>query len=192
MAAVITSASLLEIVSRTAPIIQENAEIGEHERRLADATVQALINAGLFRMWLPRAFGGSEIDPVNAMRVIEEVSRFDSAAGWNLQISVAFALFLPWFGEEGTAEMLGSHDVVFGGTLFPPGRASRVDGGYRLTGRWPFISGCQHCSWFFTPALVTDGGQQSQTPTTQPIQLLFAYRAEEAEIIDTGSFRSIL
>jgi indole-3-acetate monooxygenase len=179
-------ASLLDIVSRIGPIIQENAAIGERERRLSDTTVQALVDAGLFRLWLPHTFGGLELDPVIAMRVIEEVSRFDGAAGWNLQISVAFSLFLPWFPDEGVAEILtGKPDPVLGGTLFPPGRALRVKGGYRLTGRWPFISGCQHCSWFFTPALVVNEGKAAESPKDQAVQLLLAFRAEDAEILDT-------
>jgi alkylation response protein AidB-like acyl-CoA dehydrogenase len=113
--------------------------------------------AGLFRMWTPRAFGGFEMDPVSVMQVVEAVSRLDSAAGWNLQLSAGIVPFFAWFPDHGVEEVWrDSPDLILGGTLFPPGMAVPVEGGYRVSGRWPFVSGCHHASWFMGPAIIME------------------------------------
>jgi len=135
MKAPLTTASLLENVQEIAPIIQEHAVRGEQERRLAPSVVEAMVEAGLFRMWTPQVFGGLEVDPVTAMRVFEEVSRLDSAAGWNLQLASAVVPFFAWFPDAGVEEIFrGNPDVIFSGTLFPPGHAVPVEGGVSSDG----------------------------------------------------------
>jgi alkylation response protein AidB-like acyl-CoA dehydrogenase len=181
-----TSRSLLDKVKSIRPILQEHAAHAERERRLAKPTIHAMVEAGLFRMWIPEAFGGFELDPMSAMRVVEEVSRADSAAGWNLQIAISVTLFLTWFPNEGVHEVLTDKPgVILGGTLFPPGHALPVKGGYLLTGRWPFVSGCHECAWFVGPAFVQNGGDLRRGEDGEPIQLLMLYRAEESQILDT-------
>src|SRR5687768_4526145 len=77
--------SLLERARALEPIIREHADEAERERRLARAVVDAMRESGLFRMFTPRAYGGSESDPVTVARVAEEIARFDGAAAWALQ-----------------------------------------------------------------------------------------------------------
>jgi alkylation response protein AidB-like acyl-CoA dehydrogenase len=126
------------------------------------------------------------MDPVSVMRVVEEVARLDSAAGWNLQLSTGIVPFFAWFPDDGVAEVWSeTTDVIFGGTLFPPGRAIPVDGGYRVSGRWPFVSGCHNASWFVGPALITDGDLPRDSDDGDPVQIIAVYRAAEAEIVDT-------
>jgi alkylation response protein AidB-like acyl-CoA dehydrogenase len=187
VAAEASSASLLGRVQTIRPIIQEHAANGEQERHLSKPTVEAMAKAGLFRVWLPKAFGGLEIDPVNAMRMIEEISRVDSAAGWNLQIAISVTIFLVWFPDDAVQEILTENrEVIMGGTLFPPGHAVPVEGGYRLTGRWPFVSGCRDCSWFLGPSFVVDDrGSPKCGENGEPLQFLMIYRAKEAQLIDT-------
>ena len=182
----VTAASLLENVQEIAPIIQEHAGRGEQERRLAQPVVEAMVEAGLFRMWTPHVFGGLEVEPVTAMRVFEAVARLDSAAGWNLQLSSAVTPFFAWFPDAGAEEIFrGNPDVVFSGTLFPPGHAVPVEGGYRLTGRWPFVSGCQNSAWYFGPAFIMDGGAPRVGELGEPLHIVVAYPAKEADILDT-------
>jgi alkylation response protein AidB-like acyl-CoA dehydrogenase len=158
MATTAVGLSLLEAVKEIAPVIRENAARSERDRRLTGETVEAMKRAGVFRMCKPRAFGGMEVDAMTAMRVYEEISRIDVSAGWNLIISSAGANFGSWIPEEGLEEFLaGDPDRIVAGAVFPPGKAVPVDGGYRVTGRWPFASGCQHASWFIGPAHVSEG-----------------------------------
>jgi len=169
-----------------ASVIREHAATNERDRRLAAPVVEAMKGAGLFRMWTPKAFGGFEMDPVSAMQVVEAVAFLDSATGWNLQLSTGIVPFFAWFPDEGVEEVWGdSPDLILGGTLFPPGTAEVVEGGYRVSGRWPFVSGCHHASWFLGPAIIMDGAQPRRGEDGNPVQMIVVYRAEEAEILDT-------
>jgi alkylation response protein AidB-like acyl-CoA dehydrogenase len=126
------------------------------------------------------------MDPVSAMQVMEEVAHLDSATGWNLQLSTGIVPFFAWFPDEGVEEVWRDRpDLILGGTLFPPGTAEPVEGGYRVSGRWPFVSGCHHASWFLGPALIMDGTQPRRGEDGNPVQIVVVYRAEEAEILDT-------
>ena len=128
-------AVLLEAVHEIEPVIRAHAADAEASRRLPDIVVDAMRRHGLYRMWRPRAFGGLELDPMTAFEVLETVSRIDSAAGWNLQLSSAVDAFGAWFSDEGAEEIFGRPDSSFAGAFFPFRRAVAVDGGYHVTGR---------------------------------------------------------
>src|SRR5262245_30606913 len=95
----------------------------EIERRLSAHVAGALRDAGCYHMFRPRSRGGLELDPVSAFRVIEEFSRIDSAAGWNVGIANSVEPFGAWFSDETTAEAFGSPRAVWAGAFFPPRRA---------------------------------------------------------------------
>ena len=132
--------SLLDTVRQIEPVIRAYATDAEKERRLHATVADAMRECGLYRMWRPRAFGGLEVDPMTAFQVFEEVSRIDSAAGWNLQLSCGVDTFGAWFTDEGAKGIFGQSDAIFAGSFFPPRRAVSVDGGYRVTGQTPFAS----------------------------------------------------
>ena len=182
----VTADSLIAKVREIGPILRENSALGERERHLAPASYDALKGAGLFRMGKPRAFGGYELDPVSLMKIVEETAIYDTAAGWNLQITTAVALFFVWFSEEGAREVLDPDpDATLAGTLFPPGKATPVAGGYRLSGRWPFASGSQQASWCFGPSFVMDGDAPRTNEDGVPEQIFVTFPAADAEIEDT-------
>ena len=178
--------SLLVRAREIGPILRENVEAGERDRSLAPASYQAMRAAGLFRLGKPSAYGGHDVDPVSLMRIVEEVARHDTAAGWNLQISAAVTMFFAWFEESGAREVLAADpDATLSGTLFPPGKARAVEGGYRLSGRWPFASGSQQATWCFGPSLILDGDSPRTYDDGTPQQMFITFRAAEAESIDT-------
>jgi hypothetical protein len=84
----VTTEALLESVARIEPILRDHAAEAESRRRLSDAAAAAMKEVGLYRMWTPLAYGGLEVDPMTAVRVLEEVARIDSAAAWNLAIHI--------------------------------------------------------------------------------------------------------
>lgn len=180
--------SLLEKVNAIAPIIRANAADAERERQLSKPTVQAMLDAGLYRMCVPRALGGLETDAVTALRVLEEVSRLDSAAGWNLMIAQGSVIFTAWFPGETAREIYLLHqEAIVCGALSPPGRAMPGEGGYRVTGRWPFASGCNHATWFVGSAFIYD--QDKDKPRVDengnPIMLMFAFPKADVTMLDT-------
>ena len=180
----VSASSLLERVAEIEPIIREHAPRGEADRRLPDPVVSAMRDAALYRLWIPRRFDGLEVDPMTAFRVFEEVSRIDSAAGWNLQIAVLSCLFVPFLPDEGAAEVFRSPDVILGGTVNPPFRAVPTDGGYVLTGRMPFVSGAHHCDWLACPAHIIEAGQPRTDASGLPVTIYAFYPRGDAEIID--------
>jgi indole-3-acetate monooxygenase len=176
--------SLLDAVHQIEPVIRTRAEDAERERRLPEATAKAMRECGLYRLWRPRAFGGLEVDPMTAFQVLEEVSRIDSAAGWNLQLSSAIDAIGAWFPDDGAKEIYGEPDASFAGSFFPPRRAVAVDGGYRLDGRTPFVSGAHQAHWFLGLAQVYDGDAPRLSADGTPMTLLTMCPASEAVIVD--------
>jgi indole-3-acetate monooxygenase len=186
MASAVPGVSVVEAVQAIAPIIRDNAEGSERDRRLSEETVKAMKGAGLFAMCKPRAAGGLELDAATVLRAIEEVARIDVSAGWNLFLAataINFHLFIP---DEGIAEYLACDpNTIVAGAVNPPGKAIPVPGGYRISGRWPFNSGAHHASWFLEAALIFDGDQPRRGEDGNPVQILFAIPSSQAEILDT-------
>ncbi len=176
--------SLHDAVHEIEPVIRAHAEDAERERRLPDAVADAMRACGLYRLWRPTAFGGLEVDPMTAFLVVEEVSRIDSAAGWNLQLSSAIDAIGAWFPDEGAKEIYGQPDASLAGSFFPPRRAVVVDGGYRVTGQTPFVSGAHQAGWFLGLAHVYDDDTQRLGPDGAPVTLLTMCPASEAVIVD--------
>jgi alkylation response protein AidB-like acyl-CoA dehydrogenase len=182
---VTTVDSLLDIVREIEPVIREHAPEAERERRLSDTVADAMRERGLYRMWRPRALGGLELNPMDAFRVLEELARIDSAAAWNLQMSCAWDTFGAWFPDDGAEEIFGYPDTTLAGAGFPPLHAVRVDGGYRVTGRQPFVSGAHHARWFMGLAHVFDGDTPRLWENGQPVTLVIAWPRKDGVIIDT-------
>jgi alkylation response protein AidB-like acyl-CoA dehydrogenase len=176
-----------EVLGRVAelePMIRSASAKAEIERRFSAHVSDALRDAGFYHLFRPRSRGGLELDPVSAFRVIEELSRIDSAVGWNVFIANAGEPFGAWFSDETTAEVFGSPMSVTAGSVFPPRRAVPVSGGYRLSGRCPFNSNCHAATWFGGMAYVYDDGVQRLDENGAPVTLLTLFPREQAEIID--------
>ncbi|MBM2809249.1 MAG: putative hydroxylase [Chloroflexi bacterium] len=174
---------LLEPVSQA---IEQHRDDGERERRLPDAVVRAMSDAGLFQLWTPKEYGGSEIDLPAFMEAVEHVSQMDGAAGWvfaNLAAGAVLAAFLP---EEGAKEIYANGpNVPIPGSVAPKGRATPVNEGYRLSGQWPLASGCHHGDWLGAVALVFDGDAPRMGPGAAPDFRVMFFRREDCQILDT-------
>jgi indole-3-acetate monooxygenase len=170
---------LLGAVDAIEGSLRDVADEAERERRYPERGWRALHESGLFRLKAPRALGGFEADPVTQIDVIERLAYIDTTAGWT-QFVGSGTLCLPaaWLPDEGIEDFLvdGRLPRTAGG-IAANGTAVRVDGGYRLTGRWPFGSGSYHAEWLSGQAIVAD---------TDPVQALgFAFPVEEATLHDT-------
>jgi len=183
-----TAQALRAEVERIRPILEQYSEQSEVERALAHPVYDAMIDAGLFRTLVPRAFGGLELHPTEAYSLWEQVARIDSAAGWNLQLSAAVALFATPFLPKGGAEELYARgpDTVFAGGFFPPGPSVRVEGGWRVTSRNAFASGCHRAEWFLVPILEVDDESSKFDPHTEDPPAIGAFvPRDEVDIVDT-------
>jgi alkylation response protein AidB-like acyl-CoA dehydrogenase len=179
--------AIVDAARRVGPIIAGHADTTERERRLAAPAVETLRGAGLFRLFTPRAYGGLEIDPLTFACVVEEVSTFDSAAGWAFQAGNTGAWWTSRMSAEGAAELYADGpDVLMAASFSPPQRVEEVSGGYRFTGRGALASTIHDSRWVMMSAIVHDGGQPRMTPMGPEI-VAVVMRTSEVEIIDTWS-----
>jgi indole-3-acetate monooxygenase len=169
-----------------APQIRASSEEIERSRRLPLPLVEAMAQAGLFRLWIPRTLGGEEADPITLVRVVEEISRIDGAAGWCMAIGGEYGVFGGYLPAAAAREIYGSDPHVrTAGAFRPFGDAVAVDGGYRVKGRWPLGSGCQHSSWIVGGCRILDGEQPRLRPNGSPVTRILFFPAADCEILDT-------
>ena len=180
-------AALLAAVARLAPAIAEAADEAERARRLPLALAQAMAEAGLFRAMVPRAYGGLEVDPRACFEVVEAVARVDGSAGWIVMIGAGTPAFIaPYLSEAAAFEVFQRNpNAVLGGTIGTRGRAVAVEGGFRVSGRWPFGSGSQHCDWLASGCAIYDGEQPRLAEDGQPARCVVVTPARDVTILDT-------
>lgn len=111
------------------------------EQQVDAETVEAMKAAGVYRALVPARFGGDEKSPSEFLRLIEAIAAHDGSAGWVASFGVSH-MYLASLPEATLARIYAEGpDVVFAGAIFPPQRAEKVEGGYLVSGRWPFGSG---------------------------------------------------
>jgi alkylation response protein AidB-like acyl-CoA dehydrogenase len=147
---------LLDDANGIAGFLATQRTADEANGTLTAESVAALQDAGMFRLKLPAELGGEEADPVTQMRVLEALSHANPAAGWCAMVgATAVGLAGAFLPDEAVAVVFAGGRVPRGATVaMPAGKAVPVDGGYRLTGRWPFGSGVRHAEWINAGAMV--------------------------------------
>ena len=178
---------LLEATRALLPLVRESGPRAERERCVPWAVARGMAEAGICRMLAPRAVGGLEIDPVTQLDVIYELTRADSSTGWISQVYSSLSHLCGLLPPEVGQEMFGRNpNAIASGTLAAPyGRAVVVDGGYRVTGRWPYGSGCKHADWLGATAAVYDRDGPRLDRSGVPEQRIVIFPASEVTIHDT-------
>ena len=161
------------------------AEI-ERTKRIPEPLLTKLHEARMARMFLPRAYGGDEIDPGVYLRVLEIISGHDASVGWNLFVANSSALIAPFLEPE-TARAIYVDPRAWM-SWGPPDaqRAKAVDGGYIVNGTWHFSSGCRQATWMGAHCMVeeTDGSLRLNA-AGQPSITSFLFPADQATLHDT-------
>jgi len=131
---------------KLAPLIATAADRTEKERRIPEDVRQAMYEAGLFRMFLPRTLNGAELEPSIYVQVIEIIAAADASTAWCLNQACGGSLSSAFLKPEVAAKVFGPPDAIM---AWGPGlgRAIKVDGGYRVSGTWSFCSGGHHATW---------------------------------------------
>ncbi|MEO8540538.1 MAG: acyl-CoA dehydrogenase family protein [bacterium] len=182
------SASTFEIVERAtavAALANEYSDAGEEQRQLHPVVIDAIADAGFFSMLVPRELGGLEVDVVTMSNVIAAVARGDGAAGWCVMIAATTGVTAAQLPREGAAEMFSDSRAATGGVLMPRGRATRVDGGWRVSGQWSFGSGSGHAKWLLGGSLVFGPDGPETTPENVPHARMMFFPREDVQILDT-------
>jgi indole-3-acetate monooxygenase len=166
--------------------VRSRADEFESARRLPADLARKFAEAGLFRITIPKTYGGSELHPVDCVRIIEELSCADGSAGWCLMIGAVTAILAGLLPEPWAREIYGSDPhVITGGAVAPTAEAVPVSGGYRVTGRWQWGSGSQNCQWIVGGALVMDGESPRRLASGEPENKLMIFSIDQVEILDT-------
>ena len=179
--------SILDAAAGLRPVIRSYQDEIERERRIPAAVVDELRAAGLYRMIVPRQLGGLQVDLLTFLRAAELLAEADGSTGWNLTnnaVGQLVALSLP---DEGTSEIFASGpDTIIAGTAVPGGgKAVAVDGGFVVTGRWRFGSGCRESQWMLGNFEVSDSDGPRLDPDGTPALYRGFFRPAECSIIDT-------
>jgi len=178
--------SLVDIARSLEPLIRRHAKDLE-EGRMPAAVVDALHEAGVFKAMLAREVGGLEVEPVEWLQMIEELSRINASVGWNAFIQSGIGLtFLDPERFERFRERGGGRLILAMNLGRMGGKAVKVEGGYRISGRWPFASGSPFATWLGGMSVVCDsGGSPIVGANGQPQPLLAIWPADQARLIDT-------
>src|SRR5262252_1009524 len=104
----VADAALIEAAQRIAPLVRACRDEGERDRRLPVQVLAAMHEARLFRMYIPKALDGLEVDPITSMIVVEEIARADAAAAWNLMLGATYGLWAAFLPEEAAREIYGA------------------------------------------------------------------------------------
>src|SRR5579859_1355223 len=179
--------ALLEAAVELSAVARGLQDETERERRLPPPLVERLRAAGLYSLVIPRSLGGRQVDLMTFLRVAEVMAEGDASVGWNLannSVGQLIALSLP---EAGVEEVFaGGPDTIVAGTAVPGGgTAVPVDGGYRVTGRWPFGSGCRESQWMLANFELQVGGDVQPNPDGTPALYRGFFRPAECTIIDS-------
>ncbi|MEE4543363.1 acyl-CoA dehydrogenase family protein [Streptomyces sp. V4-01] len=157
-----THDELVRKASDLAPLLEKHAQWSDENRRLHDDVVDALADAGLFRLRNPARYGGFEASARTLVDVATELGRADGAVGWTASIYTIPAWMAGTFPDHVQDEVFADPDVRICGTLSPSGSATPTAGGVVLNGRWGFVSGALHAQWqeILAMAPTPDGGMQ--------------------------------
>jgi alkylation response protein AidB-like acyl-CoA dehydrogenase len=176
---------LLERVRALAPLVEREAEDAERNRTLAQVVVDAIAEAGVFRMLLPKDAGGSGYSPCEAIPVIEELARQDASVGWcSGTASLNSGIVDARVGESALGEIFRDTRSVCAGTLSPFGRARRVEGGYRVTGRFKFGSGVRFATTATAGCVLVNANDEPILGEGAQQMVAICARPEDIEIHD--------
>ena len=168
-----------------APSIRAASEEIEQARRLPPSIVDALKDAGVFGMAMPRAWDGPELDPITQYRVIEALAMADGSVGWCSMINCDGGYVTAFLDEDVGRSMYPDLQLGTAAAATPTGQGIAVPGGYRVSGRFPFASGCQHCEWVWLGCVITVDGKPQVDANGVPHTRQCILPLSQCEILDT-------
>jgi alkylation response protein AidB-like acyl-CoA dehydrogenase len=152
--------SPLEAARRLAPLIRENAKQTDAARELPKPVFHALADAGLYLMAVPRAVGGPEIDFPTYVQAIEELGKADASTAWTVSQGANWATYSARMSRAAAREIwIDTPRSVVSNSPGATAKALAVPGGFRVTGRQPFSTGCKHASWIAAHCQVIENGE---------------------------------
>lgn len=155
-------AELVRRAAETVPLLRKHAAWAEENRRLHDESIEALADAGVFKMRVPARYGGFESDARTMVEVAAELGQGDGSTSWTASVWWITTWMVGLFSDEAQDAVFSAPDVRVCGTLSPTAMAVPTDGGIVANGKWGFISGALHSHWQLIVAILgtQDGGHE--------------------------------
>ncbi|HKB26830.1 MAG TPA: acyl-CoA dehydrogenase family protein [Methylomirabilota bacterium] len=183
--------SPLDAARKLAPMIRSCADEIEALRELPRPLFEALADAGLFHLAVPRAIGGAELDLPTYVQVIEELGKADASTGWCVNQGAIYATYAARMPRDIARKIwIDTPRSVVANTPAATAKAVVVPGGYRVMGRQGFSTGCRHAAWVAAHAQIIENGQirlEHGQPETRYLYVPVA----EAELLDTWHVRGM-
>ncbi len=188
-----TPTAPLQAARELAPWIREVADEIDFQRELPTELANAIADAGLFRMLVPKSLGGGELDPSTHIQVIEEIAKADGSTAWCVNQGAVFATHSAYLEPDAAYQIWGENprSVVANGPAPLGAEAEVVEDGYRVTGRWTFSSGCRHATWLAGIATIVENGQKRRLPNGEPEVRLMLLPKTSANVLDTWDVRGL-
>jgi|SRR5579862_28751 len=175
---------VVEEAAALRPALRQYRDEIEREQRFPQALVERLKAAGLYRMVIPKSLGGLQVDPLTYLRAVELLAEGCGSVGWNLANNGIGQLVTLGLPEAGVQEIHGKGPAVLAGTAVQGGgEGVPVDGGYRVSGRWSFGSGCQESAWMLGSFQIVEDGRPRLSPEGKPLFWRGVFPRAEAELV---------
>ena len=165
--------------------IRSEADRIENERRLPDALVEALVTAGVFRIAMPAAWGGPEMNPLEQIELMEILAVANPSTAWCVSILSDSGFYAGFLEDPVARKLFPDLDSRCAGMLAPVGRAEIVPGGFRVTGHWTFGSGSLHATHLTGGCMLLRDGQPILEENGLPRWRVMIFEPRDAEILDT-------
>jgi len=176
--------ALLEAARGLRSWIIAERDLIEVSRRLPQEFARELAHAGFFRIFLPAAYGGLDLSPMEGIAVFEELARADASVAWCVWNGNTH-----WVAAQLPAETMrtvhADPDIITANSTRASGQAHVVAGGYRVSGRWSLVSGCELAAWMVLWCVVHEDGKPRLTSSRSPENRFMLLPAAECEIVDT-------
>jgi 3-hydroxy-9,10-secoandrosta-1,3,5(10)-triene-9,17-dione monooxygenase len=178
--AIPTPAALIERARAMIPVLAARAAAAEAERCVAAETIADMQAAGFFRVVQPKRWGGYEMDMATYFEIQLALAQGDMSVAWVYGVVGVHPWLMGLLDERAAQDVWGTDDTMLvSSSLMPAGTLTRQDGGFRLSGRWKFSSGCQHCGWAFL------GVNTARDPGAPPDRCVLLVPRSDYRIVDT-------
>lgn len=158
-------------VETCALVEQNRAEISQC-RRLPPAVEQAYHDNDLYRLLIPTDLGGAGLDPLHQLDLVERMAFHDASAGWNLAVGSGLGIFSGFLDRPQAEAIFARDTAAMAGSGAPQGKAHRVEGGYRVAGRFAWASGIDQAHWVYGGCFVHAGGEPEMRPDGTPLTIM--------------------
>jgi alkylation response protein AidB-like acyl-CoA dehydrogenase len=154
-------------------------------RRLPTEVAARLREAGMFRLMMPKEWGGPELSPAAQVEIIEELAKANVSAAWCVMIGCDSGFFAGFLDDAAAREIYPRLDMATAGSILPTGKAERVEGGFRVTGQWSFGSGVSHADVVGLTCALHEKGAPLMRSAGAPVTCGLLTPASTVEVLDT-------